>query len=135
MMKKIILLILFATLSISAKAKEQIPQKASPIRIRKIASANLTTVCGVNKVNGEKIRLEIILDKEDEFSNATVLTINDQTPSKLIENGAAGFGYKRYESIKLELDDSCKGSATYKHYDAKMPMNPMEDLVLKCICK
>ena len=94
----------------------------------------VTTTCGVNKPNDEKIRLEIVLEQEDEFSTPTVKTIDREVPLVITEKGAARFGPKRYERIELKLE-GCAGTANYSHYNENNPMNPMEDLVLKCVCR
>ncbi len=98
-------------------------------------AVTLNTECGMNKSNGEKIRLEILLDQADAFSSPVILSINDEKPRRKLENGAGGFGPKGYEHIKLNMTNGCVGSAAYSHFNADMPMNPMEDLTLKCICK
>ena len=103
---------------------------------RKPANDSIKTLCGVNK-GAEEIRLEIVLEKKDDFSDATIVTVNSEKPKTVTGADASGFGFKKYEGVKLTLEngEDCKGSAVYNHYNAKMPMNPMEKLTLKCLCK
>jgi hypothetical protein len=98
------------------------------------SASTIQTVCGVNKANGEKIRLSVVLTAEDEFSAPVVEAIDGQAPHRSEENAAYGFGPHGYEYITMDLD-GCSGTAVYSHYNSAMPMNPMENLTLKCICK
>ena len=121
----VVFTILFTTQLLKAEDAARKPSQAA---------GNITSTCGFNKKDGEKIRLEIVLNQEDEFSATKVVTINGQKPARLSDSGASGFGPKGYEHITLKLN-GCDGTASYSHFNSGMPMNPMEDLDLKCVCK
>lgn len=93
-----------------------------------------TTVCGTRLPNDQLLKLSIELTQRDEFSPATISTINGKKPGMLTAKGAARFGYKGYESIELALTGKCEGTALFNYYDSSRPMNPMRKITLKCIC-
>src|SRR4051812_17182094 len=91
-------------------------------------AAKTTTICGMNKPDGEKIRLVIVLDRQDAFVPSNVVTINGKTPARISADGAFGFGPHGYEHVTLKMTGDCEGTADYSHFNAKNPMNPMENL-------
>jgi hypothetical protein len=125
--------------STSLHALESNKKSESNLKNRQPASINLVTICGINKKDvftnkEEKFRFEISANQEDEFSDVVIETINGQKPKTISKDGAAALD-KKYESIKLNLTDGCIGTALYNHYNSQSPMNPMEKLTLKCICR
>ncbi len=98
-------------------------------------AADKNALCGVNTPRGEQIRLLVALHQADDFDRVHIGAINGSAPRSEDERGAHGFGPHGYENLSITFTDGCNGTATYNHYDASMPMNPMTSLTLKCICK
>lgn len=98
-------------------------------------AADHQTLCGVNTPRGEQIRLLVDLHQNDDFDRVRIIAIDGAKPLKEDASGAGGFGPHGYERLSVKLPDGCNGTAVYSHYDAAIPMNPMVNLTLKCICK
>lgn len=90
------------------------------------------SLCGADLKKIE-IRLKIELSQSSPFSPVAIEKIDGIKPKIISGQSASGFGYRNYESIKLNLS-GCEGTATYKFYNQAMPMNPMTAVNLICIC-
>lgn len=101
------------------------------------AGKKIETVCGFDIREGVKIRLNVVLHEDSQFSKPKIVSVNEIKP-QLVESdkdssSAFGFGFQNHEGLILKLN-GCEGTAVYKYYDRSMPMNPMRDLNLQCVC-